>query len=146
MLREALALVITPKSGLLNVVFGLLKFTRLNALKNSARNCRLRRSRITKFFSTDMSRLCSGGPVMMLRPALPNVNCGEAANAPVLNQRAGVGLLIPGTPTRLGRCPPARPSDALSNPSVALIGWPLYRPTMPDHSQLPRTLLRVPLF
>src|SRR2546425_10186565 len=144
MLREARAFRMTPKSWLLKVAFGVPKFTRLNALKNSVRNCRFFFSLNGKFFIRAMSQFFRPGPRNKFRPALPNCNgCGRA-KAAVLNQRRRVGSPEFGLPTRSGRCDVARPVDALSKPRTTATGCPPYSPRMLDHSQLPRAKLAGP--
>src|SRR4051812_47311402 len=124
MLREARALKMTPKSWLLNVAFGVPKFTRLKALKNSVRNWRFFFSARAKFFIRAVSKFFRSGPRNRFRPALPNCNgCGRA-KALVLNQCRRVGLLRFGLPTKSGRCDVARPVDALSKPRTTATGCP----------------------
>src|SRR3954454_24968652 len=72
-------------------------------LKNSERNCRLRRSLIRVDFTTEKSAMLVGGPITVLRPALPKVPFGAATKAAALNQasrRLGPSL---GLPTTFGR-------------------------------------------
>src|SRR5690348_14462290 len=79
--------VITPAVGLgvvdaeLNTTaFGVAKFARFRRLKNSARNCRLTRSEIAVFFSSDASSSASPGPTSTFLPTFPYVPLGGTTN------------------------------------------------------------------
>src|ERR1700757_4015966 len=92
-----------PNAALLNVTFGSAKLGWLKMLKNSDRNCRSARSLIRVDFNTEKSAILVRGPMMTLRPALPNVPLAGATKAAVLNQASTrLGPLL-GSPTRFGR-------------------------------------------
>src|SRR5687767_1330315 len=128
MIRGSCAPVIRPKvAAVLTVVFGLLKFTLLNRLKNSARNCRFisfeKRNLLNKPIST-VDRL---GPKNSPCSVSPNEPLGFTANAAGLNhtvasEPAGESS---GWAVRLARLLP-RPQPALSTPLVTVYRWPLH--------------------
>src|ERR1700738_2888718 len=62
-----------PKLLLLKSATGLFRFTRLNALNASKRNCAASRSRILKVLASDRSVSAKPGPRNTLRPRLPSV-------------------------------------------------------------------------
>ena len=72
---------ILPKADDELVAVGLLKFTLLNRLKKSARNCtfELARCKRGKFFTRLISVSKYEGPVRLLRPLLPKVPVGGVA-------------------------------------------------------------------
>src|SRR5713101_5363074 len=72
-------------------------------LKNSDRNCRLKRSSIFVFFTTEKSAMFVRGPMTVLRPALPNVPAGAALKAAVLNQASQCLGPLFALPTTFGR-------------------------------------------
>src|SRR5262249_35091353 len=72
-------------------------------LKNSERNCRLTRSRMRVDFTTEKSAMFVRGPIMVLRPALPNVPGAAGAKAAVLNQASQRFGPLFALPTRFGR-------------------------------------------
>src|ERR1700730_6392982 len=61
--------------------FGGLKLVRLSTLKNSPRNCRLRRSDSENLFAIDRSSVASPGPCSTSRPTLPYVPASGTMNA-----------------------------------------------------------------
>src|SRR5207237_1408802 len=72
-------------------------------LKNSERNCSWNRSLIRVDLMAEKSAMLLRGPMMVLRPALPNVPGAAGAKAAVLNQAfQRLGPLF-GLPTALGR-------------------------------------------
>src|SRR5579871_2338288 len=105
-MRAGRALRIVPKSLLLRVETGAPKFTKLNVLKNSARNCTLLASLIGKFFTSAISQLVVPGARIRFRPELPNWKGAGCVNAPGLTQLSRVWFEgVRATPgTRLGRC------------------------------------------
>src|ERR1700674_2467578 len=72
------------------VAFGVPRFVRFNRLKNSDRNCRLRRSASAVFLNTDRSTSARPGPVYTPRPRLPKVPAAGRRNALGLNHWASV--------------------------------------------------------
>src|SRR6185295_6541000 len=86
--RGARADVMRPNcTGALTFVAGAKNCAWLKALKNSARNWRLKRSWKLLFLTAARFQLFVPGPMMILRPAVPNVPARGAANADVSNQR-----------------------------------------------------------
>src|ERR1700730_10669553 len=61
---------LTP-DGVKATPLGVLKLARFSRLKSSARNCRLRPSRIRVSLNVEKSQGASPGPMRVLRPALP---------------------------------------------------------------------------
>src|SRR4029077_8832094 len=57
--------------GVKTMRLGVLKLARFRRLKISARNWRLRRSRMAVSFSTEKSQVARAGPMYVSRPALP---------------------------------------------------------------------------
>src|SRR5258708_40165753 len=73
------------KLRLFNEPLGLLRFTKLNALVNSPRACRLIRSRILNPREIARYTFLVPGPVRRFRCVLPSVPIVGDINAPVLN-------------------------------------------------------------
>ena len=72
-------------------------------LKNSARNCKCAFSLMRVDLITEKSAMLLRGPMMVLRPALPNVPAVAGVNAAVLNHASQrLGPLL-GFPMALGR-------------------------------------------
>src|SRR6516225_1712976 len=57
--------------GVKVIRLGVLKLARLRMLKNSARNCKLKRSRSCVFLMAEKSQVARPGPTRLLRVALP---------------------------------------------------------------------------
>ena len=68
-------MVMRPKSALLRVAVGLLRFTRFSTLNPSARNSILCPSDhgIRKFLKMEASNVARPGPYVVFRPSVPNV-------------------------------------------------------------------------
>src|SRR5690349_7888670 len=117
-----------PNAELLKVTLGSDRFGWLKRLNTSARNCSLTNSRIGVDFSTDISAELVRGPMMVLRPALPNVPAGAGAKAAVLNHASQrLGPLL-GSPTRFGRSLEVSPLPLGEAPfQKGVIGTPLAR-------------------
>src|SRR5262249_45929573 len=115
--RPSAAELITPNEAVPCVVPGPPKFTRLNPLKNSARNCTLKCSLNRLFFRTEKSQFLRPGAKTSgkVLDVFPNVKVGGAENMEVLKypvSRLSVGpLSFALVPLLLGRDPP--PSDCV---------------------------------
>ena len=81
-----LVLLIVPYNGLLNVVFGSFQIGLFNALNASNRNCAYFEPN-RKFRMIEKSTLKTPGPMIVSRPALPNVPAACVTYASVLNHR-----------------------------------------------------------
>src|SRR5581483_6446092 len=84
-------------------VFGVPRFTLLNALNISQRNCTYFDSVMKKFFNSAVSRLCDAGASKMFMPELPYLYNAGAASAAGLNHSAALGCDTFRSPTRSGR-------------------------------------------
>ena len=114
-----------PNALLLKSTLGRLKFARLNALIISARNCREAFSLSFVSLFTERSTVCRLGPMMTLRPELPNVPGSGCRNAALLNHSFGLREPEFGSPTRLGRSF-SSPVPLLSMLRKGVIGRPLW--------------------
>src|SRR4051812_47583469 len=92
-----------PNPELLTVTLGRAKLGWFNRLKNSERNCNWKRSLIRVDLMTEKSTLLLRGPMIVFRPAFPNVPGAAGVKAAILNQAfQRLGPLF-GLPTALGR-------------------------------------------
>src|SRR5262245_26191134 len=93
------------------LLLGLLNCGVFVTLKTSPRNCseRLPSPPSAILRNSEASSCLVPGPTNVLRPTLPNVNCGGATKHDVSNQRVIVGLSSVGLhpATRLGRWKPS---------------------------------------
>src|ERR1035438_2412691 len=80
-MRGSAELTTEPNPAELTEDVGALKFTRFDALKNSARNCTCKRSLIGKILFTPASQLNNPGARRDPFPRLPNVPTAGRANA-----------------------------------------------------------------
>src|SRR5581483_60734 len=120
-----------------NVAFCAPKLGVLNALKNSERNCRVRRSLPSgNRFITPASHTARPGPTIIPRPALPidrqgskpaaitEASVGGLTNTLVLNHCCSVcGALLFGSPTASGLLLPALLLSKLSEGVTRLPDW-----------------------
>src|SRR5437868_9213960 len=112
------------------VVPGLLKFTLLKMLKNSARNCKVKRSARCVFFNSPTSLLNTRGPRSMFLPELPKVPGALGTNFEVSNhcaimfacERSKGNWACP--PRKSARSRPT-PENELSKPLRIVKGKPL---------------------
>src|SRR4051794_34947571 len=100
-----MAVVTCPKLGSPNVPVGLLKCGVFVKFSDSNRNSAPNRSVIRNLRKREKSRLIRPGPVRTLRPTLPRVLEGGAANFDMSNQSSPRPTLprISGVPVTLGR-------------------------------------------
>ena len=86
--------VIRPKVGVATVVPGLFRFTWLNALNISQRNCTVVTSRSVVFLKIERSQLRAPGPARMPSPELPYRPTTGLRKEEVSNQRSTVRSFV----------------------------------------------------
>src|SRR5438128_321681 len=130
-IRGSPAEVILPKPGVPTVPPGLEKFTLLNTLKNSARNCSLARSVMLVFLIRPRFVLKNRGPRRIFLPELPNVPMALATKSDVLKNRSTIWecdsplslAWLKSVPVKSARSMPAELKE-LSAPVTRLKGKP----------------------
>src|SRR5215831_14235505 len=88
--------------GVKVIRLGVLKLARLRMLKNSARNCRLSRSRSCVFLMAEKSQVTSPGPTRLLREALPQNTLFGGGCRKTLGLYHCVGVPMIVLPVKLG--------------------------------------------
>src|ERR1035437_1065965 len=124
-----MAMVIVPNWGVFTNRLGVPRLTLFSALKASPRNWKLAFSVRRKVRARAKSRVCRGGPYTELRPTLPKVYAGGAANAAGLNHSFAVRVPgpktgLPVTFARMGFSPNTVPEFAVSPNTEIVRGIP----------------------
>ena len=142
--RPADGLIVVPEN---TVVLGGPKLTRLNALKNSARNCSVIFSDTTVSFNSDKSTSASPGPVSDPLPTSPKVPKAGSEKAFGLNHSVCLPTIM--GPEKLGFTDGrsgilVSPSPDRFDPTSGVNGNPLKKVLMPFSCQPPMNLFPIP--